>query len=123
MSQFEQVREFHKAFGVADPDKPTLLENKEQRLRISLIREELEEYIEAVTNDDLVEAADALCDLAYVVFGAAACHGFTRFDEMFDEVQRSNMSKLGLDGKPIIREDGKIMKGPGFFKPNLVQFM
>jgi len=123
MSQFEKVREFHRAFGVPCPETPTILEDKEQWLRISLIKEELAEYVDAVANEDLVEAADALCDLAYVVFGAAACHGFTRFDEMFDEVQRSNMSKLGADGKPIIREDGKILKGPNFFRPNLKQFM
>lgn len=123
MSQFEKVREFHKAFEAKISEKPSFLTEDEFRLRMRLIDEELREYQDAYNNDDLVEMADALVDLVYVVLGTAVAHGFHNFDKMFDEVHRSNMSKLGADGKPIIREDGKVLKGPNFFRPQLKPFL
>lgn len=115
MTPFEMVREFHEAYGVDAPVAPTELAYKRQMLRFSLIEEELREYREAVSvPDNLANVAKELADLLYVVLGTAVEHGMTRFDEVFAEVHRSNMSKLGLDGKPILREDGKVLKGPNY---------
>lgn len=116
---FDKITEFHCAYGVAAPDAAITLPPDIQELRYSLIREEFREYIEAVENDDIVAIADALADLAHVVIGTAAAHGLTRFDDIFAEVHRSNMSKLGADGKPIHRDDGKVLKGPGWTPPDL----
>jgi len=119
MTQFEMITEFHRAYGQAAPAEPTLLPEGVQDLRYRLIYEELREYEEAVKAGDLVDIADALADLVYVVVGTAVAHGLTRFDEIFAEVHRSNMSKLGDDGKPIIRFDGKVLKGPKYTPPVL----
>jgi predicted HAD superfamily Cof-like phosphohydrolase len=116
---FEQVVEFHHAYDVATPDAAILLPPDIQILRERLINEELNEYHDAVRNGDIVEIADALADLAYVVIGTAVAHGLTQFDKIFTEVHRANMSKLGEDGRPIIREDGKVLKGPNYTPPNL----
>lgn len=120
---FNMVRGFHRAFDFTAPDAPTLNTPEVQAFHVRLIDEELQEYEEALKAGNIEEIADALCDLAYVVIGSAVSHGLTRFHEMFAEVQRSNMSKLGEDGRPIKREDGKVVKGPRFFKPNLAQFL
>ena len=118
-TMFEMVNEFHHAYNVPAPKEATLGSREIQQLRYSLIREELEEYLAAVYSGDLIGIADALADLAYVVLGTAAAHGLVRFDEIFAEVHRSNMSKLGDDGKPILRDDGKVLKGPNFKLPAL----
>lgn len=115
----EKVTEFHLAYGQAAPDKAIPLPDDILMLRVRLIGEEFSEYREAAFRGDLVEIADALADLAYVVVGTAVAHGLVRFDEIFAEVHRSNMSKLGADGKPVLREDGKVLKGPGFSPPDL----
>jgi predicted HAD superfamily Cof-like phosphohydrolase len=120
---FDKVTEFHRAFGVTDPAAPTLADAATQQLRFKLISEEFAEYQEALAKGDLVEVADALADLAYVVVGSAVAHGLTRFGDMFAEVHRSNMSKLGADGKPVRREDGKVLKGPSWSPPDLRPFI
>lgn len=112
------VREFHKAFGHPISDVPTCLPTARSDLRSELIREELKEYDEAVAEGDVVKIADALSDLLYVTHGAALEHGIP-INECFWEVHKSNMSKLGDDGLPIYREDGKILKGPNYQPPNL----
>lgn len=118
-SAYEQVRAFHKAFNLYSPAHPILIRDELVALRIRLIDEELTEYQAAVNNEDLVEIADALADLAYVVIGTAVTHGLTRFDEIFNEVHRSNMSKLGPDGNPLMRADGKVLKSSLFTPPSL----
>ena len=118
--QLEAVALFHKTYGlgVSDEMKSNLGEQK-NKLRFELMKEENEEYLEAVENNDLVEIADALGDMLYILCGTILEHGLQhKIEEVFDEIQRSNMSKLGEDGKPIYREDGKVMKGPNYFKPN-----
>lgn len=118
--QLEAVTEFHNAFGlgVANEMKSDLGENK-NLLRFNLMKEENEEYLEAVQNNDLTETADALGDMLYILCGTILEHGLQhKMEEVFEEIQRSNMSKLDHDGKPIYREDGKVMKGPNYFKPN-----
>src|SRR5687768_11386360 len=121
-TNFEMVREFHEAFGVANPDKPGFPGNDVRNLRLDLIDEEVGELYEAESEIDLVGVADALTDIAYVVYGMALQYGID-LDACFKEVHASNMSKLGADGKPIYREDGKVLKGPNYFKPNLEQFV
>ncbi len=114
------VKEFHAAFkiGFSDTMKASLGENK-NLLRFNLMKEENEEYLEAAQNDDIVEIADALGDMLYILCGTIIEHGLQhKIEEVFNEIQRSNMSKLGEDGQPIYREDGKVMKGPNYFKPN-----
>jgi predicted HAD superfamily Cof-like phosphohydrolase len=97
---------------------------KKNQLRHELMREENEEYMEAATNNDLVEVADALGDMLYILCGTIIEHGLQhKIEEVFNEIQRSNMSKLGADGKPIYREDGKVLKGPNYFKPNIAQIL
>jgi len=122
MTNFEKVGQFMKTFGQEVKNKPGLSSEKINNLRISLINEELEEFKEAIKNNDLKEAIDALTDILYVTYGAGHAFG-VNLDECFDEVQRSNMSKLGVDGKPIYNEAGKVMKGPSYFKPDLSKFI
>lgn len=118
--QINAVKEFHKAFEIGYKEEPSvhLGENK-NLLRFNLMKEENEEYFEAAMNNDIVEVADALGDMLYILCGTIIEHGLQhKIEEVFDEIQRSNMSKLGQDGRPIYREDGKVMKGPNYFKPN-----
>jgi len=119
--KLEAVKEFHLAFGlgVLNTPKASLGENK-LKLRYELMAEENEEYLEAAMRDDLVEVADALGDMLYILCGTILEHGMQyKIEEVFEEIQRSNMSKLGKDGKPIYREDGKVLKGPDYFKPDI----
>ena len=111
-----------KTFGQEVKTKPGLSTEKINKLRVSLINEELEEFKEAIKNNDLKEVADALTDILYVTYGAGHAFG-KNLDKCFDEVQQSNMSKLGDDGKPIYNDKGKVMKGPNYFKPNLTKFV
>ena len=122
MTNFEKVGSFMKTFGQEVKTKSGLSTEKINKLRVSLINEELEEFKEAIKNNDLKEAADALTDILYVTYGAGHAFGIN-LDKCFDEVQQSNMSKLGYDGKPIYNESGKVMKGPKYFKPNLKKFV
>jgi len=122
MTNFEKVGLFMKTFGQEVKEKPELSTEKINKLRVSLINEELEEFKEAIKNNDLKEATDALTDILYVTYGAGHAFG-VNLDKCFDEVQRSNMSKLGNDGKPIYNDEGKVMKGPKYFKPDLNKFL
>jgi len=122
MTNFEKVGLFMKTFGQEVKNKPSLSSDKINHLRISLIEEELEEFKEAIKNKDLKEVADAITDILYVTYGAGHAFG-VNLDKCFDEVQQSNMSKLGSDGKPIYNDAGKVMKGPKYFKPNLSKFL
>ena len=122
MTNFEKVGLFMKTFGQEVKNKPGLSSDKINNLRISLINEELEELKQAMKNKDLKEAVDALTDILYVTYGAGHAFG-VNLDKCFDEVQKSNMSKLGKDGKPIYNEFGKVMKGPNYFEPNLNKFI
>ena len=122
MTNFEKVGLFMKTFGQEVKITSSLSSEKINNLRISLINEELEEFKEAIRNNDLKEAADALTDILYVTYGAGHAFGIN-LDKCFDEVQRSNMSKLGEDGKPIYNDVGKVMKGPKYFKPDLSKFL
>jgi predicted HAD superfamily Cof-like phosphohydrolase len=121
-TQFELVGDFMEVFGQEVNFVPTLRDQETQDLRIDLIQEELDELQLAFTNKDIVEVADALTDLLYVVYGAGHAFGID-LDECFTEVHESNMSKLGEDGKPIYREDGKVLKGPGYFPPDLEEIV
>ena len=121
MTNFEKVGSFMKTFGQEVKTKSGLSTEKINKLRVSLINEELEEFKEAIKNNDLKEAADALTDILYVTYGAGHAFGIN-LDKCFDEVQKSNMSKLGHDGKPIYNDQGKVMKGPKYFKPDLNKF-
>ncbi len=118
MSNFNKVKNFMNTYGQDVKEKADFPENKIVKLRIDLIQEELNELKEAINNKDIVEVADALTDILYVTYGAGHSFGIN-LDECFDEVQRSNMSKLGEDGKPIYNDSGKVMKGPNYFAPNL----
>ena len=122
MSNFSKVGIFMKTFGQEVKDKPSFSTDKINKLRIDLIKEELEELTEAMKNKDLLEVADALTDILYVTYGAGHAFGID-LDKCFEEVQNSNMSKLGEDGKPIYNESGKVMKGPKYFKPDLTKFV
>ena len=122
MTNFDKVGVFMKTFGQEVKNKPSFSTDKINQLRISLIQEELDELKEAMTNNDLLEVADALTDLLYVTYGAGHAFGID-LDKCFNEVQNSNMSKLGEDGKPIYNEFGKVMKGPNYFKPDLSKFV
>ena len=121
MTNFNKVGVFMKTFGQEIKNKPSFSTEKINQLRISLIQEEVDELKEAMANNDLLEVADALTDLLYVTYGAGHAFGID-LDKCFNEVQNSNMSKLGEDGKPIYNELGKVMKGPNYFKPNLSKF-
>tara|TARA_Y200000002_G_scaffold88718_1_gene71155 strand:+ start:374 stop:757 length:384 start_codon:yes stop_codon:yes gene_type:complete len=122
--QMNAVKDFHDTFGLNYNDSPTVdLEKKIIELRFNLMKEENDEYIEAARNNDIVEVADALGDMLYILCGTIIEHGMSDIiEDVFDEIQKSNMSKLGADGKPIYREDGKVMKGPNYFKPNFSKF-
>ena len=122
MSNFNKVGTFMKTFGQEVKTKPSFSSDKINKLRIDLIKEELEELKEAMDNNDLLEVADALTDILYVTYGAGHAFGID-LDKCFDEVQNSNMSKLGENGKPIYNESGKVMKGPNYFKPDLSKFV
>ena len=122
MTNFNKVGIFMKTFGQEVKDKPSLSSDKINQLRIDLIQEELNELKEAMDNKDLLEVADALTDLLYVTYGAGHAFGIN-LDKCFDEVQNSNMSKLDENGKPIYNENGKVMKGPNYFKPDLSKFI
>ena len=122
MTNFEKVGLFMKTFGQEVKNKPGLSSDKINNLRISLINEEWEELKQAMKNKDLKETVDALTDILYVTYGAGHAFG-VNLDKCFDEVQKSNMSKLGQDGKPIYNEAGKVMKGPSYFKPDLSKFI
>ena len=122
MSNFNKVGIFMKTFGQEVKSKPSFSTDKINKLRIDLIKEELDELKEAMNNNDLLEVADALTDILYVTYGAGHAFGID-LDKCFDEVQNSNMSKLGENGKPIYNESGKVMKGPKYFKPDLTKFV
>ena len=122
MSNFNKVGIFMKTFGQVVKTKPSFSSDKINKLRIDLIKEELDELQEAIKNNDLLEVADALTDILYVTYGAGHAFGID-LDKCFDEVQNSNMSKLGENGKPIYNESGKVMKGPNYFKPDLSKFV
>ena len=122
MTNFDKVGTFMKTFGQEVKTKPSFSTNKINKLRLDLIKEELSELIEAMNNNDLLEVADALTDILYVTYGAGHAFGIN-LDRCFEEVQNSNMSKLDENGKPIYNEHGKVMKGPNYFKPDLLKFI
>ncbi len=122
MTNFEKVRLFMKTYGQEVKDKAGFSDAKTNKLRIDLIKEELGELTEAMQDKNLLEVADALTDILYVTYGAGHAFGID-LDKCFDEVQNSNMSKLGVDGKPIYNEAGKVMKGPNYFKPDLSKYL
>jgi len=122
MTNFEKVGLFMKTFGQEVKIKAELSNNKINELRISLINEELEELKKAIKDNDILEVADALTDILYVAYGAGHAFGIN-LDKCFNEVQQTNMSKLGSNGKPIYNESGKVMKGPNYFKPDLSKFL
>ena len=121
MTNFQKVKTFMQTFGQEVKSKPSFSSDKINELRYNLIREELDELKQAMNNKDILEVADALTDILYVTYGAGHAFGID-LDKCFDEVQRSNMSKLDKDGKPIYNEHGKVMKGPDYFKPDLKKF-
>ena len=122
MSNFSKVGTFMKTFGQEVKTEPSFSTDKINKLRIDLIKEELDELKEAMDNNDLLEVADALTDILYVTYGAGHAFGIN-LDKCFDEVQNSNMSKLSENGEPIYNESGKVMKGPNYFKPDLTKFV
>ncbi len=122
MTNFEKVKLFMNTYGQEVKDKAEFSDAKTNKLRIDLIKEELEELTQAMNEKNLLEVADALTDILYVTYGAGHAFGID-LDKCFDEVQNSNMSKLGEDGKPIYNESGKVMKGPNYFKPDLTKFI
>lgn len=122
MSNFSSVKKFMETFGQEVKNKAEFPSKKIQDLRVSLIDEELSELKEAIENKDLKEVADALTDILYVTYGAGHAFGID-LDKCFDEVQRSNMSKLDENGKPIFNDHGKVLKGPNYFKPNLEKYI
>ena len=122
--QLKAVEEFHNAFGQDNGQWPRPLDKEGYELRYKLMAEENDEYLQACEDNSLVEIADALGDQLYILCGTILRHGMQHIiQDVFDEIQASNMSKLGEDGKPVLREDGKILKGPGFFRPDLTKFI
>ena len=123
--QIDAVAQFHKAFKLNAQQIPTVnIPEDRKKLRFELMREENEEYLEAALANDKVEVADALGDMLYILCGTIIEHGMQDvIEEVFDEIQNSNMSKLGADGNPIYREDGKVLKGPHYFKPNFTKIL
>ena len=119
------VTEFHNAFSLSVEHKPKSdISSEITELRYNLMKEENEEYLQAVKSNDLIEIGDALGDMLYILCGTIISHGFQdKIEAIFDEIQRSNMSKLGADGKPIYREDGKVLKGPNYFKPDIEKIL
>ena len=122
MTNFEKVKLFMQTYGQEVKAKANFSDKKTNKLRVDLIKEELEELTKAMDEKDLLEVADALTDILYVTYGAGHAFGIN-LDKCFDEVQSSNMSKLGEDGKPIYNEAGKVMKGPNYFKPDLSKYI
>ena len=122
MTNFEKVGTFMKTFGQDVKQNPSFSTSKINQLRVDLIKEELDELIEAMNKKDLIEVADALTDILYVTYGAGHAFGIN-LDHCFEEVQNSNMSKLDNNGKPIYNDKGKVMKGPNYFKPDLNKFI
>ena len=122
MTNFQKVKNFMETFGQEVKSRPSFSNDKINILRYNLIKEELDEFKQALDNKDLLEVADALTDILYVTYGAGHAFGID-LDACFDEVQNSNMSKLGLDGKPIFNDQGKVMKGPNYFKPDLSKYI
>ena len=122
MTNFQKVKTFMQTFDQEVKSKPSFSTEKINELRYNLIKEELEEFKHALENKDLLEVADALTDILYVTYGAGHAFGID-LDSCFEEVQNSNMSKLGKDGKPIFNEAGKVMKGPNYYKPDLSKFV
>ncbi len=122
MTNFKSVKKFMETFGQEVKTKADFPSDKVVKLRYDLIKEELDEFKEAIKAKNLTEVADSLTDILYVTYGAGIAFGID-LDKCFDEVQRSNMSKLGEDGKPIYNEHGKVMKGPNYFKPDLSKFL
>jgi len=121
MTNFNSVKKFMETFGQEVKTKPEFPSEKVVKLRYDLIKEELEEFEQALKDKNLTEVADSLTDILYVTYGAGVAFGID-LDKCFNEVQKSNMSKLGADGKPIYNKDGKVMKGPKYFKPDLSKF-
>jgi predicted HAD superfamily Cof-like phosphohydrolase len=123
--KIKAVQEFHESFGLGVQHSPVAkLSAEKLKLRFDLMDEENKEYLEAAENGDLVEVADALGDMLYILCGTILEHGMQyKIEEVFEEIQRSNMSKLGEDGQPIYREDGKVLKGPNYFKPNIATIL
>ena len=121
----EAVTKFHKSYGLGIEHTPKAnLPKNISELRFNLMKEENEEYLQAAQDEDLIEIGDALGDMLYILCGTIIAHGFQdKIESIFDEIQRSNMSKLGADGKPIYRKDGKVMKGPNYFKPDLKKIL
>ena len=122
MTNFQKVKKFMETFGQEVKSSPSFSSEKINKLRYNLIKEELDEFKQALDNNDLLEVADALTDILYVTYGAGHAFGIN-LDACFEEVQNSNMSKLGSDGKPIYNDQGKVMKGPNYFKPDLSKFI
>ncbi|WP_419214140.1 hypothetical protein ACNR9Q_08305 [Maribacter sp. X9] len=124
-NKIDAVKEFHNSFGLGVSEVMVAdLGEAKNTLRFNLMDEENKEYLEAAQNNDLVEVADALGDMLYILCGTILEHGMQyKIEEVFNEIQRSNMSKLGTDGKPIYREDGKVLKGPDYFKPNIERIL
>ncbi len=124
-NKLQSVQLFHESFGLGVAKSPTVaLDDNTINLRYNLMDEENKEYLEAAKAGDMVEVADALGDMLYILCGTILSHGMQhKIEEVFDEIQRSNMSKLGSDGKPIYREDGKVLKGPNYFKPNIADIL
>lgn len=122
--QLDSVKQFHETYKIGYSNKPLAnLGVEKNKLRFKLMSEENEEYLDAANNNDMIEVADALGDMLYILCGTIIEHGMQDIIEpVFDEIQKSNMSKLGEDGNPIFREDGKVMKGPNYFKPNFTKF-
>lgn len=122
--QLDAVKLFHETFGQENGNEPRLISHAEFDLRHSLMKEENDEYLEACHDKSLVEIADALGDQLYILCGTILKHGMQHIiEDVFDEIQASNMSKLGKDGKPVFREDGKILKGENYFRPNINKFI
>ncbi|MDB4229006.1 MAG: pyrophosphohydrolase domain-containing protein [Flavobacteriales bacterium] len=121
----EAVTKFHESYGLRIEHTPKAnLPKNISELRFNLMKEENEEYLQAAQDQDLIEIGDALGDMLYILCGTIIAHGFQdKIESIFDEIQRSNMSKLGADGKPIFRKDGKVMKGPNYFKPDLKKIL
>ena len=121
----ENVKTFHEAFLIGNEEEPRAeIPETDYLLRYKLMREENEEYLEAAQNGDLIEIADACGDMLYILCGTIIEHGMQyKIEEVFEEIQRSNMSKLGDDGEPIYREDGKVLKGPNYFKPHIKEIL
>ena len=124
-NKLKAVQEFHEAFGLGIQHKPIAkLDDAKLKLRFDLMAEENEEYLEAAKENNLVEVADALGDMLYILCGTILEHGMQhKIEDVFNEIQLSNMSKLGANGMPIYREDGKVMKGPNYFKPNIIKIL